>query len=140
MQTSKIAEVKNLRQFAASLRGAVARHAEKYSNRTHYDKQNFAFVPFTDRGGTAFSANVSFEAYVGVYGNSSVSSAWNLNSDLAKRYFHRALNAHKQTIFDTMAALAEADASAGVKDAEAELAALEAMLADARGTVAEVAA
>lgn len=137
---SKIAEVKKLRQFAAGLRGAVARFGEAYSDRRHYDKQGFGFVPFNDRGGNAFSAHISFEAYVGTYGNSSVGTAWSVDGELAKRYFHKALNAHKQTIFDSMAALAEQDAAAGVKDAEAELAQLSAMLEEARGTVAEIAA
>lgn len=131
-QIAKIAEVKKLRQFAAGMRGAVARFTEKHSDRKHYDKQGFGFVPFTDRGCTAFSANVSFEAYAGTYGSSSVYTAWQVDGDLAKRYFAKALNAHKQTIFDTMAALAEADAAAGVKDAEAELAQLAAMLEEAR--------
>lgn len=139
MSTGKIAEVKKLRAFAAGLRGAVARFAEKYSDRRHYDKQGFGFVPFSDRGGNAFSAHVSFEAYVGTYGSSSTGTAWSVDSDLAKRYFPKALNAHKQLIFDTMASLAEADAAAGVKDAEVELAALVALLEDARGVIGEVA-
>lgn len=117
-QDSKIAEVKKLRTFAAGLRGACDRFAEKHADKKHYDKQGFGFVSYTDRGGTAFS-------YI----------AWSVDSELAKRYFHKALNAHKQAIFDSMAQLAEADAAAGVKAAEAELAALTAMLEEARGTI-----
>jgi len=134
-QDSKIAEVKKLRTFAAGLRGACDRFAEKHADKKHYDKQGFGFVSYTDRGGTAFSANVSFQAYAGTYGSSSTYIAWSVDSELAKRYFHKALNAHKQAIFDSMAQLAEADAAAGVKAAEAELAALTAMLEEARGTI-----
>lgn len=139
-QTSKIAEVKKLRQFAAGLRGAEQRWREKYGDRRHYDKQGFGFIINNGRGLTAFSApSIAFEAYTGTYGSSSVGRSWSVDDELAKRYFHRALNAHKQAIFDSMAALAEADAAAGVKAAEEELAALAAMLAEARGTVSEAA-
>ena len=138
-QVGKIAEVKKLRQFAAGLQGAVQRFADKYSNRAHYDKQGFGFKPFDDRGSNAFSANISFEAYVGTYGSSSVGTAWSVDSDLAKRYFPKALNLHKQLIFDAMASLAEADAAAGVAGAEAELAQMAAMLEEARGIVGEAA-
>ena len=128
VQESKIATVRKLRDFAASLKGATQRWAEKYADRRHYDKQGFGFVWFNARGGNAFSANISFEAYVGTYGSSSTSGAWRLDDALAKRYFIAALNCHKQAIFDTMAELAEADAVKELDAARAELMALQTML------------
>lgn len=135
----KITEVRNLRAFAASLRGAVQRWHEKYADKNHYDKQSFCFAPNTDRGTAAFTANLMFDAYVGTYGNSSVSNAWRLDSEMARRYFYRALNQHAQTIFDSMAKYAEDDAAKAVGEARTQLAAIQAMLDEAQPVNAEAA-
>jgi hypothetical protein len=130
--TQNIDRVKALRGFAANLRGAVDRWAEKYADRQHCDKQGFGFIYDDARGCSAFSVpKVAFEAYTGTYGCSSVGRSWSVDGELAKLYFCKALNQHKQAIFDSMAALAEKDAS-NLKDAaSAELDALRRLLAEA---------
>lgn len=124
---SKIEQVRFLRREAANLRGATDRWRETHRDRAHYDKQGFAFIPRTDRS-SAFSFNISFEAYAGTYGSSSVSTRWHVQPETVQRYFCKALNQHKQAIFDTMAALAEADAAGLLNEARGEVAALNALL------------
>lgn len=139
LPSSKIEQVRFLRREAANLRGATQRWAEKYRDRAHYDKQAFGFVPRHDRG-AAFSCNVGFDAYVGTYGNSSASTSWHVQPDTVQRYFLKALNAHKQAIFDTMATLAEADAASMLDEARGEVAALNALLDEVEnGAVKEAA-
>jgi hypothetical protein len=139
--TQNIEKVKALRGFAENLRGAVDRWAEKYSDRKHYDKQGFGFIYEDGRGCSAFTIpKLAFEAYTGTYGCSSVGRSWSVDSDLAKLYFTKALNQHKQTIFDSMAALAEAEAVSLSDAAAAELEGLRRLLAEATADVAEQAA
>lgn len=127
---SKIDQVRQLRDQARNLRGATQRWEEKYADRKHYDKQGFGFTLYTDRSSAFKVPSMCFEAYVGVYGNSSVGTAWQVNQDLINRLLPKALNAHKQAIFDTIAALAEAEAAELVEGARAELAGIQAMLAE----------
>ena len=136
--TTNIEKVKALRGFAQSLRGAVDRWREKYSDTRHYDKQGFGFIYKDSRGLAAFVVpEIAFEAYVGTYGCSSVGRRWNVDSDLARTYFAKALNQHKQAIFDSMAALAENDATLLTGAAKAELEQLRALLAEATAEQAQ---
>lgn len=125
---SKIEQVRLLRREAANLRGATERWREKYSDRSHYDKQGFGFTTQTDRSTAFVAPRVAFEAYVGTYGNSSVGTAWHVNADVVAKYFVKALNANKQAILDDMAAMAEADAAALLGEARKEVTALNALL------------
>jgi hypothetical protein len=130
--TTNIDKVKALRAFAASLRGAVDRWSEKYADRKHYDKQGFGFTNWTDRGGNAFKVpTLAFEAYVGTYGSSSTGNAWRVDQALVDLYFAKALNQHKQAIFDSMAVLADAEAATLKDAASAEIESLRALLVDA---------
>lgn len=131
-KAESIERVKSLRAFASSLRGATERWAEKYRDRSHYDKQGFAFTYRTDAGWNAFNTPaLGFEAFVGTYGSSSCSNAWSVNSEHVKRFLLPALNHHKQAIFDTMAALAEKEAGELRASALAELDALRALIEEA---------
>jgi hypothetical protein len=130
--TANIEKVKALRAFATNLRGAVARWSEKYSDRRTYDKQGFGFIYDDGRGLSAFSVpKLAFEAYTGTYGCSSVSRSWSVDGDLARVYFAKALNQHKQAIFDSMAAFAEQEAASLKGAAEAELSQLRVLLDEA---------
>jgi len=129
--TQNIDMIRKLRREAISLRGATANWRAKYSDTKHYDKQNFAFAPNDGRGLNAFSFNLAFEAYTGTYGSSSVGRSWSVDDEIVKRFFVKALNRHKQTIFDTMAELAEAEAASLLDAARTELDALNALLAEA---------
>lgn len=128
--TTNIEKLKKLRTFAATLTGACERWGSAYADTKHYDKQGFGFSYRGELG--AFTVpSITLEAYVGTYGNSSVSTALRVDSDLAKTYFASALNQHKQAIFDSMAALASKDADA-LRDAAArEIEALRELLGEA---------
>lgn len=129
-EANSFATIKLFRGAAATLRGATARWAEKYADRKHYDKQGFGFTRHERTGGFKLPA-LNFEAYVGTYGCSSVGTAWSVPQEVIDRFIVEALNLHKQTIFDTIADLAEAEASTLVEKARADLAAMSAMLDDA---------
>ena len=132
--TDKCGQIKKLRNFASSLRGAVERWSEKYGSDSHCDKKSFCFkYGKTDRSTAAFTATVHLESYAGYYGNSSVSRVYSFEQTFIDRYFAAALNQHKQSIFDSMAALAERDAAEMVSDAREEVALLQALLEDAEG-------
>ena len=137
---SKVQQVKALRTLALSLRGATQRWREKYGDRKHYDKQGFGFTRFDRATTAAFVVNkMVFDAYVGTYGSSSVSRAWSVDQALMDRYLCDALNKHKQDIFDTIAALAEADAAKLVAEARAELEAVQTMLTEVESSAASAA-
>lgn len=132
LTATNIERVRALRELAANLRGAEERWRTKYADKKHYDKQGFGFTYRTEVSWNAFNTPaLGFEAYVGVYGSSSCGNAWRIDGELAKRYFCKALNQHKQAIFDSMADLAEADANELRKGAEAELEKLRLLLAGA---------
>ena len=132
--TDKCGQIKKLRNFASSLRGAVTHWEEKYEADAHCDKKAFGFrLGNEDRSTNAFTATVRLESYAGYYGSSSVSRVYSFDKAFIDRYFAAALNDHKQAIFDSMAALAERDAAEMVSDAREEVALLQAMLADAEG-------
>jgi hypothetical protein len=130
--TQNIERLKKLRAFAAALTGACDRWAAKYADRKHYDKQGFGFTYRTDVSWNAFKVPaLSFEAYVGTYGSSSCGNGWRIDEALVQVYFTAALNQHKQAIFDTMAAMATADADKLKGVAAEEIEALRALLTSA---------
>jgi hypothetical protein len=130
--TTNIDRLKSLLAFATGLRGATERWERKYADRKHYDKQGFQFAIKRDTSWNAFVVPaIAFEAYVGTYGSSSCSRDWSLNQDLVNQYFVKALNQHKQALFDSMAAMAEGDAATLREAASAEIDALRALLTDA---------
>jgi hypothetical protein len=130
--TTNIDKVKKLRAFTTTLRGATERWERKYADRKHYDKQGFQFAIKRDTSWNAFSVpTLAFEAYIGTYGSSSVGRDWSVDQDLVNQYFAKALNEHKQAIFDSMAAMAETDANSLRDAASAELDALRALLGEA---------
>lgn len=132
---TKIGQIKQLREQAAGLRGASQRWAEKYADRKHYDKQGFGFTLRTDFCGAFKIPPMGFEAYVGTYGSSSVGTAWRVEQDLINRLLPKALNIHKQAIFDTIAQLAEAEAADLLQGARAELASMQELLSEVEPTV-----
>tara|TARA_B100000678_G_scaffold281846_1_gene280126 strand:+ start:580 stop:1020 length:441 start_codon:yes stop_codon:yes gene_type:complete len=130
--TEKCGEIQNLRAMAKGLRGASVWWSEKYASDPHCDKKHFGFRPgAADRGLAAFTATVNLEAYAGYYGSSSVSRVLSLDDKLIGRYFAAALNQHRQAIFDTIAELAENDASKLVAEAREELSRITDMLEEA---------
>lgn len=135
-EVSKYARIKVLRGAAASLRNACQTWASKYGDRRYYDKQGFGFV--RDSRMAAFNVQaLSFEAYVGTYGSSSVGTAWHVDQDTINRFFLKALNENKQAIFDSIAKAAEQEAASLVADARKELADMQAMLDAADAPLAE---
>ena len=133
----ELTKLKKMRETARSLRTATSSWRERFGDTKHYDKQAFAFTRFTDRSTAAFKVPpMVFDAYAGVYGNSSVSRQWNVDQAIVDRHFVEALNANKQLIFDTMAKSIEAEAEQLTEAAKAELKALQAMLDDAESLAA----
>lgn len=128
--TSKIEQVRMLRREASNLRGATQRWAEAYADHAHYDKQSFGFAGARDTSAAFRVPALAFEAYVGTYGSSSVGTAWKVDQALITRLLPKALNIHKQAIFDTIADLAEAEAVELLDGARAELASIQNLLAE----------
>ena len=133
MTTKAIDRIRQLRTASKNLSGFWKMWSEKYQADSKCDKKAARFA-LTDRC-NAFSANIGFECYAGYYGNSSVHTVAIANSDLVKPYLVRALNAHAQAIFATMAEFMLADAEGLTADAQDDIAGMQALLAEISGIV-----
>lgn len=128
LNTASIGKIKSLTQDAATLGRFHDWFNTTYADRKHWDKQNYGFNLPGERNG-AFSANVSFSAYAGEYGSSSVYSRISVSdSDAVVKAFVSALNKHQKLIFQTMAETLTKQAAELRAAAEKEMDAIKAML------------
>ena len=129
MKTETLERIKTLSSHAKSL----ATYFERFNRVTAEpgcDKYKAKFGG--DGRFTVFRVDsVAFTAYTGYYGNSSCSTFGGMNSDLVRKHFLAALNAHKEALFATMAETMRHEAAQLTSKAEEELSALQALLDEA---------
>jgi hypothetical protein len=129
--TKTLDRIKSLRREAAAIGGFNDLYSEKYAPDSHCDKKGYGFN--RDDRFAAFSVNIFFESHAGYYGNSSCSRILNVyDTDAVKAAFVKALGVHQKELFQTMASLMREEAASLIEQAETEIAALQAMLDQAR--------
>lgn len=116
-------QIKKLSIVAAKLKSLWNRYIAAIGNPL-CDKHNFGFNVDT-RFSMTGTMTVSLDAYTGNYGSSSCYVFDNIPQDIAQALFTKAINKHAQLLLDTMAEIAELEASKLVSSAKAELAELE---------------
>lgn len=128
--TAAIDKIKTLKNDAAKIGGFHEWFTTTYADKAHYDKQNYGFNLPGERS-FAFGANVSFAAYCGTYGSSSVYSSLSVSDqDVVSKIFVRALNKHQKLIFQTMAEIMTEEATKLRDQAQKEVSSLQSMLHD----------
>jgi len=125
MDTSSLKRIRDLRHSAKLLTGFHDKVAALRQD-SRNDKLGFGFN--TDSRFSAFSVSLSFDSWCGQYGSSSCGRILSVDGDIAKKFVVAALNKHSKQIFDTAAALMEAEGAAQAEKARAEIAALQAMV------------
>lgn len=118
-----IEQIKKLSTTAAKLRSLWDRYTAAISAPS-CGKHGFGFN--RDSGFSVTGAmQASLDAYTGQHGSSSCYTFDNIPLELAQELFTKALNKHTHLLLDTMAEIAELEASKLVSSAKAELAELE---------------
>lgn len=136
--TKTIEEIRELRQTSAALDGFHELYETKYRHDSHCDKKGFGFSQ--DDRFRAFKIQTGFDSWRGYFGNSSCSSILNVNSDIAQKYFIKALEAHQRELFATAARLMREEAARLTDKAAAELQDMQDMLDDAKADAVQLAA
>ncbi len=125
-----IGKIKTLKSDAEKIGGFHEWFTTAYADKAHYDKQNYGFN-LSGNGSAAFSLNVSFSAYCGSYGSSSVYSSLSVqDSAEVGKAFVKALNKHQRLIFQTMSEIMLAEATKLRDEAQKEVSAMQSMLHD----------
>ena len=137
MDFKALEKLRNIVLDANRIRGLKAWYEDKTSIST-CDKYGAAFC--VDKRFAVFDAgSVSFDCYVGYYGNSSCSEPFSVaDPDAARNAFRRALNKHKWLILETMADYLMEDANRLRSYAESEVAGAQAMLDSVRKETEDV--
>lgn len=126
MELRTVTRIRKLSKQAENLRGFFDYYKEKISD-SSCDKHKAAFNE--DSRFSNFSVKASFDSALGYYGNSGCSTAGpSIDNKDAEEYLTRALNQHKEQIFQTMADLMQKDAAAMRSKAEEELKEMSEML------------
>lgn len=131
MKTEKLNEVRTLRNAARDVGGFWQQWRTKYLSNPRCDKKAASFTSMDERF-ASFRFTLMFDAHAGYYGNSSSSTIFSLDNKLAQKYFTRAIQQMAEPLFDLAAKLMTEDAAALTAEAEAEIAALQAMLDEVR--------
>lgn len=126
MNTANIDRIRLLGENAAGLRHFWRSYRERVALPC-VDKYGAGFNH--DHRWTIFGGSIEFGAHTGVKGNSGcVVFGGRLDRELCSDLLVKALNEHREQIFQTMADLAEAERSALLTSARAEVAAIRSML------------
>lgn len=129
--TQTLDRIKSLRSEASNFAGFHDDFAKKYTADSHCDKKGFGFG--RDDRFTAFRVSTHFASWRGYYGNSGCSTVMSVRDQkLVETFIVKALNVHQREIFATVARLMREEAATLTDKAEAELARLNAMLAEAK--------
>ena len=142
MDFKSLDKLRNIVRDANRIRGLKAWYEDRTSvsiyGNSSCDKHGAAFC--VDKRFAVFDAGpVSFDCYVGYYGNSSCSEPFSVaDPDAAKNAFRRALNKHKWLILETMADYLMEDANRLRSYAESEIAGAQAMLDSVRKETEDV--
>lgn len=131
MKTEKLDEIRTLRTASAGLRGFWKNWREKYLSDNHCDKKGASFTSNDERF-SGFKFTLMFENHAGYYGSSSCSTVFRLDDKLAAKYFRRAIQEMAEPLFERVGELMLADADKLTAEAENEIAAMNAMLAEVR--------
>lgn len=125
MKTETLAQIQSLNRNASALAGIHAKvdHLRKDSRN---DKLGCGFG--VDNRFAAFSVAVSFDSYVGTYGNSSCARILGVDEALVKPFITKALNVHQRAILATAAELMRTEAATMTAKAREEIAALQKMV------------
>lgn len=125
-----IQKIKTLKSDAAKIGNFHETFATQYADKKYYDKQGFGFNLHGNYT-QAFSINVSFSAYCGSYGSSSVYSSLSVQDGKAvSEALVKALNKHQKLIFQTMSEIMLAEATKLRDEAQKEISAMQSMLHD----------
>lgn len=131
MKTEKLLEIRKLRQAAATVSGFWDIWRTKYAPDPHCDKKRASFVHPDDRF-ASFSFNLTFDAHAGYYGSSGCHTIFNLDDDLAQKYFTLAIQEMAEPLFRRASELMLRDAAKLTDEAEAEVKALQSLLEEVR--------
>jgi hypothetical protein len=135
MSADAIKQIKSLRSEAAKLDGFHAHFAEKYAADRNCDKKGYGFN-YDDRF-AAFSVTAKFSSHAGYYGSSSCSTVLSIyDRKVVEAAFVKALNIHQKELFATAARLMREEAAALTVKAEAEIQAMQEMIAEAKAEAA----
>jgi len=132
MDFRSLEKLRNIVRDANRIRGLKAWYEGKTSisayGNSSCDKHDAAFC--VDKRFAVFDAgSVSFDCYVGYYGNSSCSSPFSVaDQDAARKAFRSALNKHKWLILETMADYLMEEANRLRSYAESEIAGVQELL------------
>lgn len=77
---------------------------------------------------TSFKATLSFDSAFGFYGNSGCSTFLHCSHDIASEYLVKAVRAHQETIFQTMAEMMREDAADLTAKARTEIVQMQKMV------------
>lgn len=128
--TKTIEEIRELRRTAGAVAGFHDLYDSKYRGDSHCDKKGYGFSQ--DDRFRAFNIKTGFDSWRGYYGNSSCSSILCVNSDIAQKFFVKALEVHQRELFATAARLMREEAARLTDAAAAELEAMQNMLDEAK--------
>jgi len=134
MKTESIDEMKKLMIFSKAS-GTFWNQYDKKTTKAQCDKYDARFLGDTRWTLFRYERPITFDSYVGYYGNSSRSlfgSGVYFGDELIKKYLPLALNSLKREIFEQMSIIAAKDAKAISDKAEKEIAALQQILQEAK--------
>jgi hypothetical protein len=125
-----IERIKNLRRAADAIAGFHAEYDAKYRNDRNCDKKGYGFSQ--DDRFRAFSIRTGFDSWRGYYGNSSCGRILLVDSEIAEKFFIKAIDIRQRELFETAARLMREEAAKLTAAAAEELAAMQAMLDEAK--------
>jgi hypothetical protein len=130
MDTKTLDRIRALRTEANNLDG-FDKSWERIKSDSNIDKKGFGFN--ADNRFSSFKATVSFDSWQGAYGSSSCGTMFHCNAEVAREFLVKALDAHRESIFETMAALMRKESKTLLEKAHAEIETMKSMLRDCEG-------
>lgn len=133
-----IERIKALRRAADAIAGFHAEYDAQYRNDPHCDKKGYGFSQ--DDRFRAFNIRTGFDSWRGYYGNSSCGRILLVDSEIAEKFFIKAIDLHQRELFALASRLMREEAAQLTDAAAAELEAMQAMLEEAKADALPVAA
>lgn len=128
-----IERIKALRRAAHAMEGFHEEYDATYRNDSHCDKKGYGFG--RDDRFRAFNIRTGFDSWKGYYGSSSCGRILTVDSEIAEKFFIKAIDLHQRELFALASRLMREEAAQLTVAAAAELEAMQAMLDEAKADV-----